>query len=235
LKPFGAEVMFYATLMKKNNFQRDKMMLACHNQSGRSMIEMLGVLAIIGLLSIGGLAGFTEIMMQYRVNRTVEQVVEMSSYLAQIGEQSGSYNGLSNSVAVKLKAVPAGVIVNGSSLTNLFGGNITITPSGLLAADDKQAFAITYTGISQEACIRLAAQNWQSGQSGSLLGVGFAASATGATNAEKAILTNCSSSSATGNNAYVVGCAKNLPLDVASAMVGCNCSNDSCVMVAKYY
>ena len=29
------------------------------NESGRSMVEMLGVLAIIGVLSIGGIAGYT--------------------------------------------------------------------------------------------------------------------------------------------------------------------------------
>ena len=29
-----------------------------NNQSGRSMVEMLGVLAIIGVLSAGGLAGY---------------------------------------------------------------------------------------------------------------------------------------------------------------------------------
>ena len=29
------------------------------NESGRSMVEMLGVLAIIGVLSVGGIAGYT--------------------------------------------------------------------------------------------------------------------------------------------------------------------------------
>ena len=28
-------------------------------ESGRSMVEMLGVLAIIGVLSVGGIAGYT--------------------------------------------------------------------------------------------------------------------------------------------------------------------------------
>ena len=32
------------------------------NQSGRSMVEMLGVLAIIGVLSIGGIAGYRAAM-----------------------------------------------------------------------------------------------------------------------------------------------------------------------------
>ena len=42
-------------------------------QSGRSMIEMLGVLAIIGVLSVGGIAGYSKAMMKYRINKTIEQ------------------------------------------------------------------------------------------------------------------------------------------------------------------
>ncbi len=36
---------------------------------GRSMIEMLGVLAIIGVLSVGGIAGYTKAMQMYRSNQ----------------------------------------------------------------------------------------------------------------------------------------------------------------------
>ena len=41
-------------------------------QSGRSMIEMLGVLAIIGVLSIGGLAGYTRAMNSYQANQLMD-------------------------------------------------------------------------------------------------------------------------------------------------------------------
>ena len=44
------------------------------NQSGRSMIEMLGVLAIIGVLSVGGLAGYNMAMRKIRVNRAIEEL-----------------------------------------------------------------------------------------------------------------------------------------------------------------
>lgn len=37
-------------------------------QSGRSMIEMLGVLAIIGVLSAGALAGYSKAMYQHKLN-----------------------------------------------------------------------------------------------------------------------------------------------------------------------
>lgn len=37
-------------------------------EQGRSMVEMLGVLAIIGVLSIGGIAGYTYAMNKHRTN-----------------------------------------------------------------------------------------------------------------------------------------------------------------------
>ena len=44
------------------------------NESGRSMTEMLGSLAIIGVLSIGGIAGYSYAMDKYRANRTMNDV-----------------------------------------------------------------------------------------------------------------------------------------------------------------
>lgn len=32
------------------------------NQNGRSIMEMLGVLAVVGILSVGGIAGFSTAM-----------------------------------------------------------------------------------------------------------------------------------------------------------------------------
>ena len=51
-------------------------------QQGRSMIEMLGVLAIIGVLSIGGLAGYTMAMNRHRAN-TVLDFAAKSGVIAQ--------------------------------------------------------------------------------------------------------------------------------------------------------
>ncbi len=42
------------------------------NETGRSMVEMLGVLAIIGVLSIGGIAGYTTAMNRYRANEALD-------------------------------------------------------------------------------------------------------------------------------------------------------------------
>ncbi len=45
------------------------------NESGRSMVEMLGTLAIIGVLSIGGIAGYSYGMDKYRANETVNDIM----------------------------------------------------------------------------------------------------------------------------------------------------------------
>ena len=37
--------------------------------AGRSMIEMLGVLAIIGVLSVGGIAGYSKAMEKWKINQ----------------------------------------------------------------------------------------------------------------------------------------------------------------------
>jgi len=38
------------------------------------MIEMLGVLAIIGVLSVGGIAGYSKAMNKYRINKAIEHI-----------------------------------------------------------------------------------------------------------------------------------------------------------------
>ena len=43
------------------------------SQSGRSMIEMLGVLAIIGVLSVGGIAGYSKAMEKYKLNKVMSE------------------------------------------------------------------------------------------------------------------------------------------------------------------
>ena len=44
---------------------------------GRSMIEMLGVLAIIGVLSVGGIAGYSKAMTQFKVNKIIAEANQL--------------------------------------------------------------------------------------------------------------------------------------------------------------
>ncbi|MBQ8671863.1 MAG: hypothetical protein IJ525_05005 [Alphaproteobacteria bacterium] len=60
-------------------------------QYGRSMIEMLGVLAIIGVLSVGGIAGYSKAMTKYRINKTIEQITLIAGNIHTFFGQQQNY------------------------------------------------------------------------------------------------------------------------------------------------
>ena len=143
------------------------------NQNGRSMIEMLGVLAIIGVLSVGGIAGYSKAMMKYRINKTVEQITLVAGNVrtffaaqknyrgANCGSQSlslGNYYGCE--VAKKAKLFPDEMltITNGSitNIENAFGGKFGIYASG------GKDFYLVFNQVPLEACIELASYDWRS-------------------------------------------------------------------------
>ena len=59
------------------------------NQSGRSMVEMLGVLAIIGVLSVGAISGYSKAMMKYKLNKQIEQINYLMSSVLTYGTEFG--------------------------------------------------------------------------------------------------------------------------------------------------
>ena len=52
-----------------------------YTQSGRSMVEMLGVLAIIGVLSVGAISGYSKAMFKYKLNKQTTQIGYILDYL----------------------------------------------------------------------------------------------------------------------------------------------------------
>ena len=81
-------------------------------QSGRSMIEMLGVLAIIGVLSIGGIAGYSKAMAMWRSNiqrnmisELIASTIKMKPNLDAFDQK---YNNL-NSVIYAMGDMPEGL------------------------------------------------------------------------------------------------------------------------------
>ncbi len=55
--------------------------------AGRSMVEMLGVLAIIGVLSVGAIAGYSKAMTKYKLNKQAEAFNMLLANALQISKQ----------------------------------------------------------------------------------------------------------------------------------------------------
>ncbi len=66
-------------------------------QSGRSMVEMLGTLAVMGVLSIGGIMGYSYGMDRYKVNATINDInLRMMDLITQTINHPNSAITLSN-------------------------------------------------------------------------------------------------------------------------------------------
>ncbi len=98
-------------------------------ESGRSMVEMLGVLAIIGVLSIGGIAGYTMAMNRYRANEvlnaaqllsvvaqsTITKSGTVTETLQNLGVSGASGNTLHNCTLGATYGSPAVTVANEST------------------------------------------------------------------------------------------------------------------------
>jgi prepilin-type N-terminal cleavage/methylation domain-containing protein len=161
-------------------------------QSGRSMIEMLGVLAIVGILSAGGIAGYSMAMQSYKTSALTEKV----NLIAQ--QARVLYNGIYTGIAPD-KLIGAGMITDNN---NPFGGTLAIAASG---ADE---FTVTTDGnVPAEACIKLLRTDWGT------TGVFTSVKGKGSAGTESMF---CSDKSGEGCAAYVA------PAKAADAITACN-------------
>ena len=92
-----------------------------NTQSGRSMVEMLGVLAIIGVLSVGAIAGYSKAMMKYKLNKQAEQLNTVINAVARnihgFDNLKGSddANQYITSYFIKMGELPKEMIISGDN------------------------------------------------------------------------------------------------------------------------
>ena len=214
-------------------------------ESGRSMIEMLGVLAIIGVLSVGGIAGYSKAMNKFKTNQVADNVSMLVANIKTLYAQQNSYTGLDNVSAVDMGVVPdeltgARTEVSGTktqNLENAFNGSVLIQASNSTAATssgegDALAFTLIFNGLSKEACVTLATNDWGSSYSSGLIGMQVAAEAQGIAD-DAQVKMGCHNGSGTKGK---FACPGYIPMNVMDAALACACgSGNTCSIMWKYY
>ena len=105
-----------------------------NTQSGRSMLEMLGVLAIIGVLSVGAIAGYSKAMMKYKLNKqaenfnmllneTIKLLPDLERHYGKILQQSYTLNNFFN----KANLLPDGMRYKNGGIYDIFNNRINIS------------------------------------------------------------------------------------------------------------
>jgi len=120
-----------------------------NSQKGRSMIEMLGVLAIVGVLSAGGIAGYSMAMQSYKTNQLIERMSLLATRIRSL--YKGNYLGLNNNNLINSGKVSA------ADLVNPFGGNVVLDN----AADINWFWIKTGDyNLPVETCIDIVTTDW---------------------------------------------------------------------------
>ncbi len=193
------------------------------------MIEMLGVLAIIGVLSVGGIAGYSKAMTKFKVNKTIEQISQIAVNVRTLFKSQGNYsdigclkgNSYVNTICQKAKLAPDDVF-QGTTMVNPFGGYFEIEGYG-------ESFVISYFGVPEDACMELATIDWGSTTLG-LAAVGVNEASGGMH------YKGCASSSSNGSGIACAGSEINgmsIPLSVSKAATFCS-GNNNLVRIAFY-
>lgn len=192
-------------------------------QSGRSMVEMLGVLAIIGVLSVGGIAGYSKAMAKFKLTKTMDQVSTTVTNIRTLYSGQPNYSGLTTTTAIRMGAIGAEML-NGKDTTaateayNAFNGRVFVS-----ATTSGQGFVITFTGLGKEACVSLGSADWGSGSGSGLVSV-----AVGGTAVTSEVSTVPTANSGTTASAT-------LPLRLATAATGCSGKGDTNTVYWEYY
>ena len=142
-------------------------------QSGRSMIEMLGVLAIIGVLSVGGIAGYSQAMSKFKVTKTSDQIQTMVTNIRTLFASQRNYKSVKTGSAANSQVLYSVGILTDEMCPG--GGDACATPVNPYAGDielssesdnNYKDFTVTYKGLTADACVRLATQDWGDASSG---------------------------------------------------------------------
>ena len=133
------------------------------NESGRTMLEMLGVLGIMGIIMYGAAAGINYGMSTYKINQTYNEVQEVIQSIQDMYSWQRGYpkdfSGKTlcdNDIFVRCIANPP---PNTLTPKNTFEGVIEVKGSDC-SGSLCNSFYVTYPNIPQEVCYRLQEMDW---------------------------------------------------------------------------
>ena len=130
------------------------------DNTGRSALEMAGVLVIIAILTVGGIAGYSKAMPQYRMYKLADQAAMIITNIRAAFSIKDNYAGLTTTAGIQMGAISKESVKDGAAYT-VYGGHVFLAPS-----EDNHSVFITFSGLPKNACVYLATADW-AGQLGS--------------------------------------------------------------------
>ena len=133
------------------------------NQKGSSLIEVLGVISIVGILVISALNIITNIYGLLKVSLATGEVKDLQKSISGVYNYSGNYDQLFQGDVYKTlcetdKVAPNQMCVKKDSsyiLRHRLSGSVVLNKSS-----DSMSYTITFGNLSKKNCIKLSQIEW---------------------------------------------------------------------------
>ena len=139
--------------------------------SGRSMVEMIGVLTIVGFLTLGGIWGFDQASQKLRINNLKDEISTLVANIRAMFFKMDDYSGLSSYALIHSGFVPERMISEDQKkVINSNQGEVMIAPAPT-TVDNNGSFILIYNGLNSYQCRELVTANWGSDIQSGFLGI----------------------------------------------------------------
>jgi hypothetical protein len=150
--------------MKIENTKRFHHAVSLHKQQGASLLEGIAYLGIAALVVLGAVSLLTGASASAKANQTNTELVSLRTAVKKL--YAGQAYPVSTSLTdllIKAEAVPSTLQRSGTSITNSWGGAVTV--EGTTAT----TFTIVYENIPQDVCVNTLSglTGWRSVRQGS--------------------------------------------------------------------
>ncbi len=99
-----------------------------------------------GIISVGGIAGYSNAIIKYKTNKTLDQATMIISNINTLYEKQDSFNGLNNQTAIQMQVVPEDMLsVNPGQLVSADNTDVQISGFG-------HTFIVRYDSMSSGIC-----------------------------------------------------------------------------------
>lgn len=192
-------------------------------QIGRSTIEMIGVLTIMAILTIVGIAGYSKALPKHKMSKLADQTALIIANIRAAYAIKDDYTGLDTDAAIEMGTIPVEMIKKSQDgttkiVTNAFGGRVFVMP-----AENNRSVFITMAGLPTNACVYLASSDW-----GGQLGAGLISVASVVQAAETPINVQLEENIGFSEN-------KTLPLSPVKATPGCSGLGNTNAVIIQYH
>jgi len=127
---------------------------------GRSMVEMVGVLAIVGFLTFGGIAGYNRANEMLKFNNLRDQVSTTVANIRSVFFKFDDYSSLNEKALINIGVLPESMISEDrKEIVNVMKGSVLVGPAET-ELNKNGAFIIIYNGLNAVTCRELIVLDW---------------------------------------------------------------------------